>query len=170
MGGLRPDRWCASVLVLSPQELAARGVRAVLLDLDNTLQARDEQRVGPAVAAWVAAVQREGIACCLVSNSGKPRVKTAAEALGMPVVQNAFKPLARGYRQACQLLGVRPGQCVMVGDQSYTDVLGAHRAGMQAVMVQPLCGIDPFWTHVLRRVDAWAVRGMRLEEPPAAGE
>ena len=169
-GGLRPDRWCTSVLCVRPAQLLEEGVAAVLLDLDNTLQSREKDAVDGPELAWLESLRQAGIACCIVSNSTKPRVRVAARELGMPVVQGAYKPFTRGYRQACQLLGVQPRQCVMVGDQCYTDILGAHRAGMRAVMVRPLCGTDPFWTHLLRRLDAWAVRGMPLEEPPAAGE
>lgn len=160
---LRPDRYCASVLAIDAAELAASGVRAVLLDLDNTLQARDSTCVGSRERAWLGRVQSCGIACCIVSNSGKPRVHEAARSLGLPVVCDAYKPFARGYRRACALLGVSVPDAVMVGDQTYTDILGAHVAGMRAILVKPLCDTDPPHTRALRRLDALVVRGMPIE-------
>ena len=50
-----------------------------------------------------------------------------------------------------------------VGDQTYTDIWGAHRAGMDAILVKPLSSQDLFHTRILRRLDAFVVRDMQLE-------
>lgn len=161
MGSLHPDAYYVSVLDIDPSDLVARGYRAVLLDLDNTLQARGEQGISAEVATWVRALVDAGLLVALLSNSMKERAVRASELLGVPVVRKAMKPLARGYVRACAVLGVACADAVMVGDQSYTDVLGAHLVGMDAILVMPLSGGDPVHTHLLRAVDRWSVRGMR---------
>lgn len=164
MGGLSPDWWCASVLDVSPAWVVEAGFKAVLLDLDNTLQARDRDSVGADEHAWVESLKREGLSCCLVSNTAKPRVRDAAASLELPLVENAYKPLAGGYRRALELVGEEPSRAIMVGDQTYTDILGAHRAGMRAVLVDPLCDVDLAHTRLLRKLDRRAVRGMEREK------
>lgn len=160
--GMRPDFLVSHVDVLSPEWLAAEGASALLLDIDNTLLSREETHVGDRVRAWVDEMRSAGVALVLVSNSTKARAPRVAAELDLPLVDGAYKPLTGGIRRALDLLGRNAGECLLVGDQSYTDVLGAHRAGMRAVMVEPLCGTDPWHTRQLRRIDRWATAGMTV--------
>lgn len=161
MLGMRPDAYYVSVLDIEPNALVERGYRAVLLDLDNTLQPRGTSELSPEAIAWVRSLKDVGLGVALVSNSVRKRTLEAARTLDIPLVRNAKKPFARGYVQACAMLGVACDQAVMIGDQSYTDVLGAHRVGMDAILVVPQSGADPLHTHFLRTLDRRAVRGMR---------
>ncbi|MEI3377735.1 MAG: YqeG family HAD IIIA-type phosphatase [Coriobacteriales bacterium] len=161
MRGIRPDAYYVSVLDIDPDVLVKRGYRAVLLDLDNTLQPRGTSELSPEAIAWVQSLRDAGLGVALVSNSMRERAVRAAQALDAPLVRNARKPFAGGYVRACAMLGVSCDQAVMIGDQSYTDVLGAHRVGMDAILVMPQSGSDPLHTHFLRMLDRRSVRGMR---------
>lgn len=158
---LKPDALFPSVLDIRPGWLAGQGVRALLLDLDNTVVARGETRVPPEICAWAESLREAGTALAIVSNTDKPRLSRAGAQLGCPVVGGALKPFGRGYARACLLLGVREHEAAMVGDQSYTDVLGAHLFGMRAYLVDPLGDEDLPHTRLLRGIDRLAVRGMR---------
>ncbi len=161
MRGIRPDAYYVSVLDIDPQTLVDRGYRAVLLDLDNTLQPRGAVGLSDEVIAWVRSLEDAGLDVALISNTAHERVIEAALVLDVPLVRNAMKPFARGYVRACAALGASCNQAVMIGDQSYTDVLGAHRVGMDAILVVPQSGSDPLHTHFLRMLDRRSVRGMR---------
>ena len=161
MRGIKPDAYYVSVLDIDPQMLVERGYRAVLLDLDSTLQPRGASGLPSEVIAWVQSLKCAGLGVALVSNSMRERTAQAADVLGIPLVRNARQPFTRGYVQACAMLGVACNHAVMIGDQSYTDVLGAHRAGMDAILVVPQAGSDPLHTHILRMLDRKAVHGMR---------
>ncbi|MDW8359476.1 MAG: HAD family hydrolase [Candidatus Caldarchaeum sp.] len=45
------------------------------------------------------------------------------------------KPSPRPFLHAAELMGVRPAECVMVGDDPVNDVSGAKAAGMRAVLL-----------------------------------
>lgn len=158
---LKPDALFDSVLSIRADWLAAEGVSALLLDLDNTLVARGEHAVPDAICRWARALRARGIALALVSNTDKPRLHDAGEQLEAPVVGGAMKPFGRGYARACLLLGTTPRACAMVGDQTYTDVLGAHLFGMRAYLVRPLGTEDLPHTKLLRGIDHLATRGMK---------
>lgn len=161
MRAIRPDGYYVSVLDIDPRDLVSHGYRAVLLDLDSTLQPRGTAGLSPEVVAWVQSLKDAGLRVALVSNSACERTVEAARLLDVFLVRNAFKPFSRGYVRACAALGVSCDQAVMIGDQSYTDVLGAHRVGMDALLVVPQSGSDPLHTHILRALDHKAVHGMR---------
>jgi predicted HAD superfamily phosphohydrolase YqeG len=48
------------------------------------------------------------------------------------------KPMARAFRRAADALGVEARDCMVIGDQLFTDVLGAKRLGMRAAVVRPI--------------------------------
>ena len=121
-----------SVTDISPQLLAAKGIRLVLADLDNTL-------VAYRVTEPPAALEAAGIRLFLLSNSRKPgRAQNFAEKLGIPYQGHSGKPRRAGYLRAMERMGARPEETVMVGDQIFTDTLGANNAGVTPLLVQPI--------------------------------
>src|SRR5690606_39583069 len=55
------------------------------------------------------------------------RVRFFAESLQIPGIANAAKPIRRAFRRAMRIMGTRPEQTAVIGDQVFTDVLGGNR-------------------------------------------
>lgn len=128
-----------TVAEISPQALAGRGIRLVLADLDNTLALYRAEEPTPQAAAWARALEEQGIQLFLLSNSRKPgRAQRLAEKLGVPFQGHSGKPGRAGYLRAMERMGCRPEETVMVGDQIFTDTLGACRAGVVPLLVEPI--------------------------------
>lgn len=129
----------SSVTDISPRMLAEKGVKLVLADLDNTLVPYKVTQPPPAVAAWKEELARCGIRLFLLSNSRKPgRARQFAEQLGIPYQGHSGKPKKAGYLRAMEQMGVKPEETVMVGDQIFTDTLGANNAGVAPLLVEPI--------------------------------
>ena len=128
-----------SVTDISPKALEEKGIKLVLADLDNTLAPyKVTQPPGP-VVAWKQALEARGIRLFLLSNSRRPgRARRFAEQLGVPYQGHSGKPKKAGYLRAMERMGVRPEETVMVGDQIFTDTLGANNAGVTPLLVQPI--------------------------------
>ncbi|USF28420.1 hypothetical protein N510_003381 [Firmicutes bacterium ASF500] len=128
-----------SITHISPEALAERGVKLVLADLDNTLVPY-KVTVPPAeVIAWKEALAAAGITLFLLSNSRKPgRAQKFAEQLGIPYQGHSGKPKRAGYLRAMERMGAKPEETVMVGDQIFTDTLGANNAGVTPLLVLPI--------------------------------
>ena len=128
-----------SVTHISPRALADRGVKLVLADLDNTLVPYKVTEPPAEVTAWKKALEAAGITLFLLSNSRKPgRVRSFAEKLGIPCQGCSGKPKKAGYLKAMERMGCTPEQTVMVGDQIFTDTLGANNAGVTPLLVEPI--------------------------------
>ena len=124
---------------LDPAALARRGVKLVLADLDNTLVPYKATEPPPELVAWKPALEAEGIILYLLSNSRKPgRAQAFAQKLGIPFQGHSGKPRKAGYLRAMERMGCTPEQTVMVGDQIFTDTLGANNAGVTPLLVQPI--------------------------------
>lgn len=154
---LRPDAVFRRVEDINPDWLAAQGIRAVLLDLDNTLTAWRSEELPESKRQWVEELKtRFGV--CLVSNTVfGGRLRRVGQRLGIPVVGRwglGRKPGTGGLRDAMRLLGAKPEETVMIGDQVFTDVLAGKRAGVMTILVEP----------VDRRREFFGTRLARLRE------
>jgi|YNPBryantNP2012_1023418.scaffolds.fasta_scaffold01383_10 HAD superfamily phosphatase (TIGR01668 family) len=157
-----PDEVVSSVTDIDPTTLVQQGIRAVLLDLDNTLVPWQRMDVPEVIRHWVEAMKQTGLRLCLVSNTRRRRrLEVISKELGIAYVPKAFKPRRYGLRQALEQLGTAPQQAVMIGDQIFTDVWGGNRMGMRTILVLPMARREFIGTKVsrlLERILLWAYR------------
>jgi len=136
---LIPQGFYPSFTALEPAALAAKGVKLVLADLDNTLVPYKVPEPSGQVVAWKNALEAHGIRLFILSNSRKPgRAQRFAQALGVPFQGHSGKPRKQGYLKAMERMGVKPAETVMVGDQIFTDILCANNAGVTPLLVRPI--------------------------------
>ena len=114
------------------------GACGVLLDVDNTLTTHDNPELTDEVMTWIRKVQAAGLALMIVSNNSEERVAPFARAIGLPYTAMARKPLSYGYRRAALALNLPLSHCVAIGDQIFTDVLGANLSGISSVLLEPI--------------------------------
>ena len=126
------------VTQLTPELLTQRGIRLLMLDFDNTLVPYTTDTPQDRIVRWIAAMQDSPITLCVVSNSKKDRVVRFCETYGIPCITHARKPFSKGIRMCMERFAVPAGACALVGDQIYTDVLGANGCGVQAILIRAI--------------------------------
>ena len=147
---LVPDQVLDRYTDVTAPMLQALGVRLLLCDLDYTLAPRSVREPDRTLTDWLSGLEAAGIEVVILSNNrSSRRVETFCGDLGIRYVGHAGKPGTKGYRQAMEQAGETPERTAMVGDKLLTDVLGAKRSGMLALMVEPLGGPVGAWNHVL---------------------
>lgn len=135
-----PKEYEDSTYGIDFEELYRRGYRGILFDVDNTLVPHG----APATEQSVELFRRLhglGFATCLISNNKEPRVRPFADAMETPFVYKADKPSRKGYLEGMEKMGTRLENTLFIGDQLFTDVWGANRAGMYSILVKPM---DPY--------------------------
>ncbi len=135
---LQPDYYINRVTGLTLPFLRRKGIRGLVLDVDNTLTTHDNPTPWPDIAAWLDTMRQGGIGMVIVSNNSDNRVRPFAELLGLDYVADGQKPRLAGMRRAARRLGLSPAEIAVVGDQIFTDILGGNRFGALTVMVAPL--------------------------------
>lgn len=113
------------------------GYRGILFDIDNTLVPHDEP-VDEKARVFVARLKELGFGICLISNNDEERVRTFADPLGVKYVYKAWKPKREGYHKGMEVLGTNLSNTLFVGDQIFTDIWGANRAGMYSILLDPI--------------------------------
>ena len=140
---------------ITPDYLTEQGITLLLSDLDFTLAAKKTPRPDQPLRDWIADLAAHGIGFMIVSNnrSGK-RVTEFCADLGVPYQGHARKPSPRGLYAAMERAGVDAAHTAMLGDKLLTDMLAANRAGVLALMVEPVGGPVTAWQKVLHALQA----------------
>lgn len=142
---LIPTHICETIYDINWNALAEQGVTLVLTDLDNTLIPYSVSEPNDALFRWKKELNDLGMTLFVLSNSRKShRCPDFCAKLGVPYLRHAGKPRRAGFFRAMEQLGVTPRETVMLGDQLFTDGLGANRAGVPVYLVRPLEFGNPF--------------------------
>ena len=136
---LGPDRFAVRLHEISLEELAGRGIRGLIIDLDNTLLGFRETELAREHLAWVEEAHERGFKMVMVSNNFSERVRGIAAQLRIECVPNALKPLPFGFWRALRHLKLPHEHVAVVGDQLFTDVLGARLSGnLYTILTEPI--------------------------------
>lgn len=126
------------VTEITPEFLIKNNIRGLLLDLDNTLTTHDNPVPGEGVTEWLDGMRSAGIKMVIVSNNHPPRVKPFADMLGLDFVCEGKKPLSSGFNRAQKIMDIPFSQLAVVGDQIFTDMLGANLKRVRGIFVYPI--------------------------------
>lgn len=123
---------------ITPEFLRSKGIKGLILDVDNTLALHDDGTPAPGIPEWIAEMKNAGIRLMIVSNNSAERVRPFAELLGLEFVSKGAKPLKKGYIAAMEKMGLKPTETAAVGDQLFTDIWGANFSGVISIFVEPM--------------------------------
>ena len=146
----RPDEYLDNIFDINFEVLKSRGIKALLLDVDNTLKPHFDKEPAANVRGWLDDARRAGFALCIVSNGFEARIAPFAHGLGLQAIGKAMKPSKKGFERAAQLLSLDIGQTAVIGDQIFTDIFGGKRAGAFTILVKPISKEEPFYLKLKR--------------------
>ena len=145
--------------------LHSRGVQLLMLDFDNTIVPYTTNVPTPDMEIWLRCMVRVGVKLCVVSNSRKQRVQVFCRKYGIPCITHSKKPFSKGIRECLEMFGLEPERCALVGDQIFTDTLGANCAGLRSILVKAIDNHN-FWLkarHVLELPFIFAASKRRIK-------
>lgn len=132
-----PNEDYASAYEIPFEEYYKKGYRGVLFDVDNTLVEHDQPATPQAVALFER-LREIGFSTCLISNNKDYRVQPFADAVRTGFVYKAGKPSPRGYEEGMVRMKTGRQNTLFVGDQIFTDIWGANRAGIYSILVKQI--------------------------------
>ena len=132
-----PDNEVDSAYAIDYEGLYSKGIRGIIFDIDNTLVPHGEPADERAVQLF-ARLHAIGFRTMLLSNNKEPRVKMFNDGVGSSYIFKAGKPGREGYVKAMERMQTAPENTIFVGDQLFTDVWGAKKAGIVTYLVKPI--------------------------------
>ena len=150
---------------ITPELLRERNIRLLMLDFDNTIVPYTTTTPTAEMETWLADMNvLSDIQLCIVSNSHNDRVPKFCRERNMAVITHAKKPFTKGINECLVKYGIPASQAALVGDQIYTDTLGANSAGVTSILVKAIDNHN-FWLkarHVLEKPFIFAARKRRV--------
>lgn len=130
--------------------LTSKGIKGIVLDVDNTLEPYENPKPGEDVINWLLALKNAGINAAIVSNNDSERIDIFNEELGLVAYSKAGKPFKKNVLLAMKAMGTDKSNTILMGDQIFTDVWAAHNAGIPAILVPPIKDKTNFLTRFKR--------------------
>ena len=150
---------------LTPEMLQRRGITLLMMDFDNTIVPYTTTTPAEEMETWLKAMNElADIQLCIVSNSHNDRVPQFCRERNLAVITHAKKPFSKGINECLAKFGIDSKDAALVGDQIFTDTLGANGAGVKSVLVEAIHNHN-FWLkarHVLEKPFIYAARKRRI--------
>ncbi len=150
---LYPDAHFQSVKEIKLDFLQKNKIKALILDVDNTLIDYDKN-LEEDVIKWAKGLKEQGIKLYILSNSNKKeKVQKVAKKLEIEYEYFAKKPLKGGFKKVQKKLDEKSENIAIVGDQIFTDVIGGNRCKMFTILVEPIDQKDIWITMIKRPIE-----------------
>ena len=158
MSILYPKELLNKVEEITIQFIQKNKLKALILDVDNTLIDYNKNLSDEKIE-WVKNLKGQGVKLYILSNTNKKeKVEKVANKLEIPYIYFAKKPSKKGFLKIQKKLELKPEQIGVVGDQIFTDVIGANRSKMFSILVKPLAEKDLWMTRVKRPIENLVIK------------
>ena len=148
-----PKAYLKSVKDITLNFLKENKINALILDVDNTLIDYN-QNLSEEIVDWANCLKENGIKLYILSNTNnKEKVEKVAKKLDIPYRNLAKKPFKGGFIKVQKILDEKVENIGAVGDQIFTDVIGANRCKMFSILVDPIDKKDYWYTAWKRPVE-----------------
>lgn len=165
-----PARHFDSVFDITPVFLGACGIKALVLDIDNTLVTYQTEKPTSEVIDWIGGMRRAGIGITIASNNKRPRVEKFCDGLDVFFTWKSAKPLPRCVRLSEKKFGIKRNEVAVVGDQIFTDVLCAKFSGATAFLVTPLKSPESAFIRFKRVLEKPIIKAYKKKHQSEFGE
>lgn len=135
---LKPNIKLNRVTDISVELLKKHGIKALILDVDNTLSTHHGHILTDGLENWLKYMYDNGIKLMVLSNSKEKRVKPFAEKIGLSYISLGLKPLPFGFWRAMKKYNFNRKNTAIVGDQIFTDILGGNFVGLHTILLTPI--------------------------------
>lgn len=137
-----PDLKYRCVGDIDVEKLSKKGIKYAILDIDNTLVPYTTEKPDQNALAFLHRLEENNIKYCFLSNNSIERIDIFNEEIKAPGFPDAKKPLLSGINRAVEFFNAEKSECVMIGDQIFTDVTVGKRAEILTVLVDPIKEVE----------------------------
>ena len=154
----QPDYVFSKFSDVTPKFLRDLGIKALLVDIDNTIAPYEEATPNEKVVAWLDSLTQNGISVAFISNNNAERVDLFNRELSLVAFSKSGKPFPKSLRAAMTLLGSDKSNTAMLGDQLLTDAMAGKHIGLRAIIVPPIRDKQNAFFRAKRALEVGSIR------------
>ena len=133
-----PDLYVKSIYYVDYEKLKERGIKCILLDLDNTLAPLSIKKPNKKMKDHIQKLKSLGFKVIIFSNNGKARLKPFKEELEVDCAFSCKKPMKKKYNLILKEYKYQVSEMAIIGDNIATDILGGNKVGITTILVNPI--------------------------------
>lgn len=130
-----PDSYYKNIYSINYDKLKSLNIKTILFDFDNTIIEKEKTKCTNKHKELFAKLKKDFKIVIISNTSNEKKIKSFADKCNIDYISFALKPLKRGFNKALKKYNLKKDQMCMVGDQLLTDILGAKRFNIKAVLV-----------------------------------
>ena len=132
---LYPHEYVENVFSIYYTKLYNNGYRGIIFDIDNTLAHHHEDSTKE-IDELFQTIHDIGLKTILLTNADEARVKRFIKNIDSLYICDARKPSVINYLKAIKMLNIQKEEALVIGDQIFTDILGANRSKIDNILVK----------------------------------
>ncbi|MGZ6005121.1 MAG: HAD-IA family hydrolase [Candidatus Saccharimonadales bacterium] len=167
-----PDFIAESVLDIDFARLKKIGITHLLIDLDQTIKHKRADEIEQEFVQYLYEARADfGVKEIFIVTNNRRNLQKFSDLLGAKIFQpykvkgrTVRKPSRQFFESILKSAKIKPHKAVMIGDKLAFDTVGANRAGIYTIYVNPL-GQDYWYDRLLltRRRDKRKLRSAKLK-------
>ena len=159
-----PNEFKKNIFEVNYEKIKDTNHKLIVFDFDNTLVPWHTPNLSKDVIELFKKIQSLNMNILIASNGGSYRfdnIKKELKELNINVMNMSLKPLTFKLSSKIKEYDYRPSECVLIGDQLYTDIIAGNSCGMYTIKVEPLRTTEGKWTKFVRKFEKISIKMMR---------
>ena len=153
-----PDNYYPSIYKIDYQTLKKENINTLLFDIDNTITKVDDLNVPQETIELMENLKKQEFKILLFSNNHQQRAFPVAQKLNLPLLSDAGKPEKKAYAKALNILNSTKENTASIGDQLLSDVVGAKKYGIKAILVDQLSKENNIQTGLAQKLQKYMIK------------
>ena len=156
-----PDSYYPSIYKIDYQTLKKEKIDTLLFDIDNTITKVDDLNIPKETADLMENLKKQGFKILLFSNNHEQRAKPVAKKLNLPLLSDAGKPTKEAYDKALNILNSTKENTAAIGDQLLSDIVGAKKYRIKAILVDQLSKENNIQTGMAQKLQKHMIKKLK---------
>ena len=153
-----PDSYYPNIYQIDYEKLKINNIDTLLFDIDNTIAKVDDLNVPKETFILFQKLKKQNFKILLLSNNNIKRATPISKVLDVEVLANAGKPDKIAYDKALDMLNSKKENVVAIGDQILSDIVGAKKYGVKAILVDQLSKENNIQTGMAQKLQKYIIK------------
>lgn len=150
MNKYKPQIYKKNIFEINYDKLLKMNKFIIFFDVDNTLALVKDKYPNEQTINLVNSLKEKGFTMFIITNALKKRALQFEKALNIKAYYLSWKPNKRQYERIIKDNNLNRENIVAIGDQIYTDIIGANKMNITSILVDSLSPKEAWYTKINR--------------------